>query len=60
MTQNLNEPLVALQRGRTPFQLLEEDPYSQAIDVLQEEEEAFMDFGELNDYAEIFGEMYNF
>jgi len=59
MTRNLNEPLLILQRGRTPVQILEEDSYSQAIDVL-EEEEVFMDFGELNDYAEIFGVMGNF
>lgn len=60
MTQNLNEPLVALKRGRTPVQVLEEDSYSQLTDVLQEEEEVFMDFGEVNDYTEIFGEMDNF
>jgi len=60
MTLNLNEPLVILQRGKTPVQILEEDSYNQVIDVLEEEEEVFMDFGELNDYAEIFGEMGNF
>jgi len=59
MVQNLNEPLVALQRGRKPVQVLEEDSYGQATDVLHEEE-VFMDFGELNDYTEIFGEMENF
>ena len=59
MTQNLNEPLVTLQRGRTPVQVLEEDSYSQAIDVLLEEE-VFIDFGELSDYDEIFGEMDKF
>jgi len=59
MAQHLNEPLVTLQRGRTPVQVLEEDSYSQTTDVLQEEE-VFMDFGELNDYNEIFGEMDNF
>ena len=56
MTQNLKEPLVAMQRGRVPVQVFEEDSYSQVAEILQEEE-VFMDFGELNDYAEIFGEM---
>ena len=59
MAQNLNEPLVALQRGRTPVQILDENPYSLTTDVLQEEE-IFMDSGELDDYTEIFGEMDNF
>jgi hypothetical protein len=59
MAQNLNEPLVTLKRGITPVQILGEESYDQETAVLQEEE-VFMDFGELNDYNEIFGEMDDF
>jgi hypothetical protein len=59
MAQNLNEPLVTLKRGNTPVQILGEESYDQETAVLQEEE-VFMDFGELNDYNEIFGEMDDF
>ena len=59
MKQHQNEPLVTLQCGVTFAQLLEENPYSQETGVFQGEE-ALVDFGELNDYSEIFGEMVNF
>ena len=59
MGRNLNEPLVALKEGDTPVQVLGEEVLDQEP-VLIQEEEVFMDFGELDDYTEIFGEMDDF
>ena len=59
MERNLNEPLVTLKQGNTPVQVLGEEVIDQHEAVLVEEE-IFMDFGELDDYTEIFGEMADF
>ena len=59
MEKNLYEPLVTLKQGDTPVQVLGEEVIDQEPVVLVEEE-IFMDFGELDDYTEIFGEMDNF
>jgi len=56
MESNLNEPLVTLKQGDTPVQVLGEEVIELEPVVLVEEE-VFMDFGELDDYTEIFGEM---
>ncbi len=58
MEQNLHEPLVTLKQGRTPVQILDES--SDVETSVLQEEEVFMDFGELEDYNEIFGEMDDF
>jgi hypothetical protein len=60
MEKNLKEPLVTSKTGDTPVQVLGEEMEAQkAVNVL-EEEEVYMDFGELEDYTEIFGEMDDF
>lgn len=60
MEKNLKEPLVTSKTGDTPVQVLgEELEAKKAVNVL-EEEEVYMDFGELEDYTEIFGEMDDF
>lgn len=59
MEKNLNEPLVTSKTGDTPVQILGEEIEEKAtVDVL--EQEVFMDFGELEDYTRIFGEMDDF
>lgn len=59
MEKNLNEPLVALKQGDSPVQVLGEEKVEQETGSIQEEE-VYMDFGELDDYTEIFGEMDDF
>ncbi|MDX8340925.1 hypothetical protein SLH46_17130 [Draconibacterium sp. IB214405] len=59
MEKNLNEPLVALKQGDAPVQVLGEERVEFETGSLQEEE-VYMDFGELDDYTEIFGEMDDF
>ncbi len=60
MEKNLKEPLVNSKTGDIPVQVLgEELEELNAVNVL-EEEEVYMDFGELEDYTEIFGEMDDF
>jgi hypothetical protein len=59
MEQNLSEPLVTLKTGKSPVQILGEDA-NEREPVMNHEEEVFMDFGELEDYTEIFGEMDDF
>lgn len=60
MEKNLNEPLVTLKQGDAPVQVLgDEDVTPQEQPELQQEE-VYMDFGELDDYTEIFGEMDDF
>lgn len=56
MKRNLKEPVVTLKQGEAPVQIFDEDV------VVQEpaknlEEEVLMDFGILDDYSEIYGEM---
>ena len=59
MEKNLTEPMVTLKRGDTPVQVLGEELIEQETSN-HIEEEVFMDFGELDDYTEIFGEMDDF
>ena len=60
MEKNLNEPLVTLKQGDPPVQVLEEEVTEKTPVVIVDEEEVYMDFGELDDYTEIFGEMDDF
>jgi len=61
MEKNLGEPLVTLKQGDSPVQVLGED-----VEVIDQEslylqdEKAYMLFGDLEDYTEIFGEMEDF
>jgi len=59
MEKNLNEPLVTLKQGEAPVQVLGDEVNPQEQPELQQEE-VYMDFGELDDYTEIFGEMDDF
>lgn len=56
MEKNLKEPLVTLKQGDAPVQVLGEEPDVQEATKLQEEE-VLMDFGILDDYNELYGEM---
>jgi len=60
MEKNLREPLVTSKIGDTPVQVLGEELEAQSAVNVLEEEEVYMDFGELEDYTEIFGEMDDF
>jgi hypothetical protein len=59
MEKNLNEPLVTLKQGDPPVQVLGEEVIEKEP-VVHVEEEIYMDFGELDDYTEIYGEMDDF
>ena len=59
MEKSLNEPLVTLKQGDPPVQVLGEEVIEQEP-VVNVEDEGYMDFGELDDYTEIFGEMDDF
>ncbi len=59
MRKNLNEPFVTLKQGDAPVQVLGEEVAVQEQTDYQQEE-VYMDFGELDDYTEIFGEMDDF
>jgi hypothetical protein len=59
MEKSLNEPLVTLKQGDPPVQVLGEEIAEHETAVLVEDE-VYMDFGELDDYTEIFGEMDDF
>lgn len=59
MEKNLNEPFVTSKTGDTPVQVLGEEVIVQESAELFEEE-VYMDFGELEDYTQIFGEMDDF
>ncbi len=59
MERNLNEPLVTLKQGDAPVQVFGEEIIAQESTNLQEEE-VFMDFGEVDDYTELYGEMEDF
>ncbi len=56
MEKNLKEPFVTLKQGEAPVQVLGDHPPVQDSTKLQEEE-VLMDFGILEDYAELYGEM---
>lgn len=59
MEKNLKEPFVTSKTGDTPVQVLGEEVIVQE-NVELFEEEVYMDFGELEDYTQIFGEMDDF
>ncbi|MCG6185847.1 plasmid pRiA4b ORF-3 family protein [Maribellus maritimus] len=59
MERNLNEPLVTLKEGKSPVQILGNETNERELSTIREEE-VYMDFGELEDYTEIFGEMDDF
>ncbi len=59
MEKSLNEPIVALKKGEAPVQVLGEEYMEQETSMLQKEE-VYMDFGELDDYTELYGEMDDF
>lgn len=56
MEKNLQENKVTYQQGDAPVQVLEEELQDQGLDVL-ETENVYRDYGDLDDYTEIFGEM---
>jgi hypothetical protein len=56
MEKNLHEPLIILEEGDVPVQILDEDVEVIESSALQEDE-VFQDFGVLEDYTKIFGEM---
>jgi hypothetical protein len=59
MGKNLKEPLIARRHGDAPAQVpAEEKDNSNPANL--HEEEIFMDFGVLDDYNELFGEMEDF
>lgn len=61
MEKSLKEPFVTLKLGDTPVQVLGEEVIVQEnVELFEEEEEVYMDFGELEDYTEIYGEMDDF
>ena len=59
MEKNLSEPFVTSKVGNGPVQVLGEDYLIEDVSETMEEE-VYMDFGELEDYPEIFGEMDDF
>ena len=60
MGTKLKDPLVTINKGDAPAQVLTDKIEKNATEKLQEEEEVFMDFGILDDYNELFGEMEDF
>lgn len=59
MERNLKEPTVTLKQGDAPVQVFDDKFENQEAANLQEEE-VFMDFGVVDDYNELFGEMEDF
>jgi hypothetical protein len=59
MEKNLKEPFVTLKQGDAPVQFPGDEPERQEAAKLQEEE-VFMDFGVVEDYNKLFGEMEDF
>lgn len=59
MEKNLKEPYVASKMGDSPVQVLgDETIEKERVDIV--DEEVYADFGELEDYTRIFGEMDDF
>ena len=56
MEKNLQENKVTYKQGDAPAQVLEEELQEQGLEILNEENE-YRDYGDLDDYTEIFGEM---
>ena len=59
MERNLREPYVALKQGDAPVQVLGEESDMQESSIFHEEE-VLLDFGILDDYTELYGEMEDF
>jgi hypothetical protein len=59
MEKNLREPYVSSKQGEVPVQILDEESRAQETITFQEEE-VLMDFGILDDYSELYGEMEDF
>lgn len=59
MERNLKEPMVTLKQGDAPVQVYEENSYLPEAASYQEEE-VLMDFGIVDDYTELYGEMEDF
>ncbi len=59
MGTNLKDPLVTIKEGDPPAQVLT-DEMGKNVTEKPLEEEVFMDFGILDDYNELFGEMEDF
>ncbi|MGQ7870052.1 IS1096 element passenger TnpR family protein [Sunxiuqinia sp. sy24] len=56
MKKNLQENQVTYQLGDAPAQVLEEELQDQGLEILNQENK-YQDYGDLDDYTEIFGEM---
>lgn len=56
MEKNLQENKVTYKRGDAPEQVLEEELQDQGLKILDQEND-YQDYGDLDDYTEIFGEM---
>lgn len=56
MEKNLRENQVTYQQGDAPAQVLEEELQNQGLEILNQENK-YQDYGDLDDYTEIFGEM---
>lgn len=59
MERNLKEPVVTYKLANLPVHFFDEDSSVADISVIHEEE-VLMDFGILDDYAELYGEMEDF
>lgn len=59
MERSLREPIVTMKQGDAPVQVLGDEPDIQEATKLHEEE-VLMDFGILDDYTELYGEMEDF
>jgi hypothetical protein len=56
MEKNLQENKVTYEQGDAPAQILEEELQEQGQEILDQENK-YHDYGDLDDYTEIFGEM---
>ncbi len=56
MEKNLQEPRLTFKKGDAPIQVLEQDIRDQGLKS-SENESVHQDYGDLDDYTEIFGEM---
>ncbi|KOH43027.1 IS1096 element passenger TnpR family protein [Sunxiuqinia dokdonensis] len=56
MEKHLQENKVAYKQGDAPAQVLEEELQGQGLEILNQENR-YQDYGDLDDYTEIFGEM---
>ena len=56
MKENLTEPVVSFAKGNAPEQYYEDEDQDQAVDLL-DPEDLYQDYGDLDDFTEIYGEM---